>query len=81
MSAKVAASLAAWKAPTQESLDGIRQNAGIWFQETTVEMCMRSDKYDFELTLLHFEGRASAYQAEDVVEDSYTQFLKIGVSG
>jgi len=61
-------------------LEGTRQNAGIWFPEPTVEMCMRSDKYDFELTLLHFEGRAPAYQAEDEFEDSYTQFFKMGAS-
>lgn len=76
-----AASLAARKAPAKESLEGTRQNAGIWFPEPTVEMCMRSDKYDFELTLLHFEGRAPAYQAEDEFEDSYTQFFKIGARG
>lgn len=73
-----AASLAARKTYGNESLEGVRQNAGIWFPEPVVEMCMRTDKYDFELTLLHFEGKAPAFQAEDEFEDSYTQFFKIG---
>lgn len=61
-----AASLAARKAYSSDgSLEGIQQNAGIWFPESVVEMCMRTDRYDFELTLLHFEGKAPAYQAED----------------
>lgn len=74
------ASLAVRKVPSKDALEGTRQNAGIWFPEPTTEMCMRSDKYDFELTLLHFEGKAPAYQAEDEFEDSYTQFFKLGVS-
>ncbi|MCZ7454393.1 ImmA/IrrE family metallo-endopeptidase [Rhizobium rhizogenes] len=74
------ASLAVRKAPSMESLHGTRQNAGVWFPEPTIEMCMRSDKYDFELTLLHFEGKAPAYQAEDELEDSYTQFFKLEAS-
>lgn len=76
-----AASLAARKAYSEGSLEGIQQNAGIWFPEPVVEMCMRTDRYDFELTLLHFEGKAPAYQAEDQFEDAYTQFFKLGVSG
>lgn len=69
------------KASSKESLEGVQQKAGVWFPEPTIEMCMRSDKYDFELTLLHFEGKAPAYQAEDEVEDSYTQFFKPGAAG
>lgn len=74
------ASLAVRKGSAKESLEGISQNAVVWFPERTIEMCMRSDKYDFELTLLHFEGVAPAYQAEDEFEDSYTQFFKLGAS-
>ncbi|KVK53964.1 hypothetical protein BCY90_18835 [Agrobacterium deltaense] len=76
-----AASLAVRKAPSKESLEGVQQKAGVWFPEPTVEMCMRSDKYDFELTLLHFEGKPPAYQAEDDFEDSYTQFFKLDALG
>ncbi|WP_457578259.1 ImmA/IrrE family metallo-endopeptidase [Ensifer adhaerens] len=76
-----AASLAARKATSKESLEGVHQKAGIWFPEPTRETCMRSDKYDFELTLLHFEGNAPAYQAEDEIEDSYTQFFRLGAAG
>ena len=72
------ASLAVRKVPVNESLEGVQQKAGVWFQEPAIEMCMRSDKFDFELTLLQFEGKAPAYQAEDEFEDSYTQFFKLG---
>lgn len=73
-----AASLAVRKASSHEFLEGVQQKEGVWFPEPTIEMCMRSDKYDFELTLLHFEGKAPVYQAEDEFEDSYTQFFKLG---
>lgn len=73
-----ARSLAIRKASSKESVEGVQQKAGIWFPEPTIEMCMRSDKYDFELTLLHFEGKAPTDQAEDEVEDAYTQFFKLG---
>lgn len=74
------ASLAVRKVPAQEALIGVQQKAGIWFPEPTIEMCMRSEKYDFELTLLHFEGKGPAYQAEDNLEDSYTKFFKLSTS-
>lgn len=74
------ASLAVRKPPTNESLEGVQQKAGVWFPEPAIEMCMRSDKFDFELTLLQFEGKAPAYQAEDEFEDSYTQFFRLGAT-
>lgn len=73
-----AASLAVSKLSRDESLEGIQQKAGVWFPQPAFEMCMRTDRYDFELTLLHFEGKAPAYLAEDEFQDSYTQFFKIG---
>ncbi|OWV68087.1 hypothetical protein ATY76_14370 [Rhizobium sp. R339] len=72
-----AASLAVSKLSRDESLEGIQQKAGVWFPEPTFEMCMRTDRYDFELTLLHLEGTAPAYQAEDEFQDSYTQFFRL----
>ncbi len=70
-------SLAVRRVPTNESLEGVQQRAGVWFPEPVIEMCMRSEKFDFELTLLQFEGKAPAYQVEDDFEDSYTQFFKV----
>lgn len=34
---------------------GVEQDAGVWFPEPLIEMCFRSDRYDQEYTLLHFE--------------------------
>ncbi|NKQ88699.1 hypothetical protein C3Y91_31145 [Rhizobium sp. UPM1133] len=73
-----AASLAISKLSRDESLEGIQQKAGVWFPEPAFEMSMRTDRYDFELTLLHFEGKAPAYQDEDDFQDSYTQFFRLG---
>ncbi|MGM4882672.1 ImmA/IrrE family metallo-endopeptidase [Rhizobium leguminosarum] len=72
-----AASMAVRKEFGEDSVTGIPQAAGVWFPEPAIEMCMRTDRYDFELTLLHFEGKAPAWQAEDELEDAYTQFFKI----
>lgn len=39
----------------EETKAGIEQDAGVWFSEPLVEMCFRSERYDQEYTLLHFE--------------------------
>ena len=39
----------------EETKVGIEQEAGVWFSEPLIEMCFRSDRYDQEYTLLHFE--------------------------
>ncbi|WP_160004745.1 ImmA/IrrE family metallo-endopeptidase [Rhizobium sp. 18055] len=70
-------SLAVSDVQPEEALAGVRQRAGVWFPEPVVEMCMKTDKYGFELTLLHFEGRAAAYQAEDdELGDTYARFFE-----
>lgn len=71
------ASMAARKEFGDDALTGIRQPAGVWFPEPAIEMCMRTDRYDFELTLLHFEGKAPAWQGEEQVEDACTQFFVV----
>jgi hypothetical protein len=38
-----------------------------WFDEPVVEMCLRSDRYDQELTLLQFESLGPKVQYEDPV--------------
>lgn len=71
-----ASSLAVRKVDAEEALAGVRQAAGVWFPESVIEMCMRTDRYDFELTLLHFDGKGPAYQAEpEEAGDAYTQFF------
>jgi hypothetical protein len=67
-------SLSSLREFTDESLKGVRRT-GVWFGETVIEMCMRTDRYDMELTLLHFEGRGPAFQSEQYFEDTYTRFF------
>lgn len=74
-----AMSLSTRKVSGDEAKSGVRQTSGVWFPDAVIEMCIRTDRYDFELTLLHFEGKTSAWQAEDDEPgDSYTQFLGRG---
>lgn len=63
---------------TEETKAGIEQPAGVWFGEPVVEMAIRSDRYDREITVLHLEDRGPVYQAEEPVEDSYDQFFRFG---
>jgi hypothetical protein len=58
----------------QTAQDGVEQN-GVWFGERVVERCIRTDRYDFELTLLQFDNTGPRPQAEDEVEDTYTRFF------
>ena len=59
---------------SQEAKAGIPQGAGVWFPEPVVEMCLRSDRYDQELTLLHFEGRGPWEHEEQPVKDTFHCF-------
>ena len=61
---------------SQEAKAGIPQGAGVWFPEPVVEMCLRSDRYDQELTLLHFEGRGPWEHEEQAFEDSFDRFCE-----
>lgn len=61
-----------------ETADGIRQAAGIWFNdEPVVEMCIRSDRYDLEMTLLHLPRAEPVFHADEVIEDTFDQFIGI----
>ncbi|MEA3536991.1 ImmA/IrrE family metallo-endopeptidase [Rhizobium sp. CC-YZS058] len=71
-----AASLAVRNAFGTEALQGVAQPAGVWFPEPVLEMCVRSGRHDFELTLLCFEARAPALQEEEVLEDTYIRFFR-----
>lgn len=59
---------------TDEAKAGISQEAGVWFPEPLIEMCVRSDRYDLELTLLHFEDAGPRYHPGARVEDSLDMF-------
>lgn len=64
-----AQAVAARREYTDEAKRGLPQAAGVWFPEALVEMCVRSDRYDQELTLLHFEDGAPSYLPEYPVEE------------
>ncbi|MET1755694.1 ImmA/IrrE family metallo-endopeptidase [Novosphingobium sp. RD2P27] len=59
---------------TEEAKAGIPQDLGVWFPEPVVEMCLRSDRYDQELTLLHFESSGPCHHDEEAVPDSFDRF-------
>jgi len=64
---------------TEEAKTGILQPIGGWnFPEPVVEMCIRSDRYDQEITLLHFEGAGPVFQAEEIEEDIFDRFINNG---
>lgn len=70
-------SLATRDVAAEEAIVGVRQDAGVWFPEPVHEMCMKTDRYGFELTLLHFEGSGPVYQADaDEPEDAYDRFAR-----
>lgn len=41
----------------------------MWFPEPVIEMCIRSDRYDQELTLLHLPKSEPVFQGKEAVED------------
>ena len=59
-----------------ETAQGIEQPAGIWFPEPVTEMCIRSDRYDLEMTLLHLPRQAPVHQDEEDEEDTYDRFTR-----
>jgi Zn-dependent peptidase ImmA (M78 family) len=61
---------------TEEVKSGIIQPSGTWgFPEALIEMCVRSDRYDQEITLLHFDSIARVFEDEPV-EDTYDRFAR-----
>ena len=59
---------------TDEAKLGIAQVSGVWFPEPLVEMCIRSDRYDQELTLLHFDDAKPDFHQTPYVEDTLDLF-------
>jgi hypothetical protein len=60
------------------ALTGTMQSAGVWFPEPVFEMCFRSDRYDQEITLLHFESEAPRYYKEEEIVDVFERFVQSG---
>lgn len=63
---------------SDETRAGIEQPAGTWFHDPVVEMAIRSDRFDREITILHLGDLGPVDQAEEQVEDSYDQFFRNG---
>ncbi|TFV43373.1 ImmA/IrrE family metallo-endopeptidase [Bradyrhizobium niftali] len=65
---------------TEETKAGLVQPAEAWgFPEGLLEMCIRSERYDQEITLLHFEGSAPIFFRDEAdLEDTYDRFVKNG---
>ena len=59
---------------SDEARAGISQDSGVWFPEPVVDMCLRSDRYDQQLTLLHFERDHAWNDDEEVVTDAFDRF-------
>jgi Zn-dependent peptidase ImmA (M78 family) len=60
---------------TDETMAGIQQDSGVWFPEPVIEMCLRSNRYDQELTLLHFESNGPRHQEEEEISASFDRFM------
>lgn len=56
---------------------GIWRREGTWFPEPVLEMCVRSNRYDQELTLLHLEPDNTGFLYEEVEEeDTFDRFVQ-----
>ena len=75
-----AAAFAKGRLFTEETKAGLVQPSEAWgFPEGVVEMCIRSERYDQEITLLHFEGSAPIFFREETdLEDTYDRFVNNG---
>jgi len=56
------------------ALIGAMQQAGVWFPEPVHEMCIRSERYDQEITVLQFEADGPRFQAEEEEMDVLDRF-------
>jgi len=60
------------------ALTGVVQEAGVWFPEPVHEICLRSDRYDQEITVLQFEANGPHFQAEEEENDVFDHFSRNG---
>jgi len=59
-----------------ETETGIQRPSDVWFPEPVLEMCIRSERYDQEMTLLHLERSAPIHQEEEDVADTFDRFMR-----
>jgi Zn-dependent peptidase ImmA (M78 family) len=57
---------------------GVLQPSGVWFPEQALEMCLRSERYDHEITLLHFDKNLPPFDFEAHEEDTFDRFVSRG---
>lgn len=74
-----ARSFAARRDYSDNALNGDVQQAGVWFPEPVHEMCLRSDRYDQEITLLQFEADGPCLQGEEEESDVLDQLVRNGL--
>ncbi|WP_238178961.1 ImmA/IrrE family metallo-endopeptidase [Methylobacterium oxalidis] len=61
---------------SDEAKSGILRPGGCWLSEPVVEMCIRSDRYEREITLLHLEDGGPRHQKDEAVEDVCDRFVR-----
>ena len=61
---------------TDQSIAGIEQPANVWFSEPLIEMCIRSENFDQEITLLQFDRSSPKFQIGQDEFDSYDYLRK-----
>lgn len=66
--------LSATASKTFDGVLGVRHAPGVWFDEPVLELCIRAERYDQEITLLHFDHAAPRAQAKSLVEDVFDKF-------
>lgn len=71
-----AAATAATGDHSAEARSGILRPGGCWFGEPVVEMCIRSGRYEREITLLHLEDPGPRNQRDEIVQDVYDRFAR-----
>ncbi|WP_220792730.1 ImmA/IrrE family metallo-endopeptidase [Gluconacetobacter aggeris] len=60
------------------ALTGVMHQAGVWFAEPVHEMCIRSERYDLEITVLQFESDGPCFQEEEKASDVFDHFMRNG---
>lgn len=64
---------------TEEARAGVSLPAGVWFNEPTKEMTLRTERYDLNYTLLHFANETIMFGYDEVRErDTYDRFAQLG---
>lgn len=62
-------------AAIDEAASGIQQASDVWFPEPVLEMCIRSERYDQELTLLQLNRSEPVHHDEEIEEDTCDKLI------